>query len=113
MANTSTGSDNFSAAFAAVQTRPDAGPDWLRSLRETAMANFQQTGFPVQRKGNEAWKYTDLRALAQTSFAYPETRVPFPARLAASSRLTMASCGSHSSTATLTPNSVPDLICPV
>ncbi|MEO6198300.1 MAG: Fe-S cluster assembly protein SufD [Dehalococcoidia bacterium] len=73
MANTSTGSDNFSAAFAAVQSRPDAGPDWLRSLRETAMLNFQETGFPVQRKGNEAWKYTDLRALAQTSFAYPET----------------------------------------
>lgn len=55
---------------------PGAGCAWLDDLRDRAMQQFVETGFPTIR--NEAWKYTDLRRLARVSFnAAPEV----PARL--------------------------------
>ncbi len=43
-------------------------PEWIRSLRTSALARFQELGFPTARRGNEEWKYTDVR---------PITRIPF------------------------------------
>jgi Fe-S cluster assembly protein SufD len=35
------------------------------------MARFQEVGFPVARRGNEEWKYTDVGPLARLPFAAP------------------------------------------
>jgi hypothetical protein len=37
-------------------------PEWLASLRERSLARFAETGFPSRR--SEAWRYIDLRPLA-------------------------------------------------
>lgn len=39
---------------------------WLRSLRQTAMERFAELGFPTTRQ--EAWRFTNVAALAQTAF---------------------------------------------
>ena len=44
------------------------GAAWLAPLRERAWAQFARMGFPVARRGNEEWKYTNVR---------PVDRVPF------------------------------------
>ncbi len=46
-------------------------PGWLRELREAAMSEFLEVGFPVARRGNEEWKYTDVRPLAARPFPQP------------------------------------------
>jgi Fe-S cluster assembly protein SufD len=59
-------------------------PAWLRDLRDAAFVRFQELGFPVARKGNEPWKYTDVRPLAKEAFAYEAPASPAgvdPARL--------------------------------
>ncbi len=43
-------------------------PGWVRQLREAAMARFNVLGFPVARRGNEEWKYTDVGPIAKTPF---------------------------------------------
>ena len=43
-------------------------PGWARNLRQSAMANLKQIGLPTQRRGNEEWKYTDVRPIARTDF---------------------------------------------
>ena len=42
-------------------------PDWLRELRHGAIGRFSQLGFPTARRGNEEWKYTDVRPIAEAS----------------------------------------------
>ncbi len=42
------------------------GPGWLRELRESAMARYAETGLP--QPGDEAWRHTDLRPVAQGGF---------------------------------------------
>lgn len=37
------------------------GPEWARALRDTAAGQFREHGLPTRR--DEAWKYTNLRAL--------------------------------------------------
>ena len=44
---------------------------WLEMVRSSAMDRFEQLGFPSVR--NEAWKYTNLAALAKENFV-PATR---------------------------------------
>ena len=44
------------------------GAAWLAPLRGRAWAQFARMGFPVARRGNEEWKYTNVR---------PVDRVPF------------------------------------
>ncbi len=59
----------------AAKLRP-SGPLWLHELRDTAMECFTEQGFPTTRE--EDWKFTNLSALARTSFelAQPgETRL--------------------------------------
>ena len=46
-------------------------PDWLRTLRENAFAKFEELGFPTARRGNEEWKYTDVRPIARSVFSRP------------------------------------------
>ncbi len=41
-------------------------PAWLAGVRQEAIERFRQTGFPTPRL--EAWKFTNLSALAGTSF---------------------------------------------
>lgn len=48
---------------------PGAGLGWLARLREEAAGAFAASGFPTRRQ--EAWRYTDLRTLAATSWAEP------------------------------------------
>ncbi len=56
---------NYAADFAA---RADGQP-WLDALRREAWAEFERLGFPTARRGNELWKYTDLRRLDAEAFS--------------------------------------------
>ena len=45
-------------------------PDWLRALRRDAIDAFTNLGFPTARRGNEEWKYTDVRPIARAGFRF-------------------------------------------
>ena len=44
-------------------------PKWSSDLRNKAMDTFREIGFPVQRKGNEKWKYTNARPIADVEYS--------------------------------------------
>lgn len=46
-------------------------PAWLNDLRAAAWESFDSKGFPTARRGNEPWKYTNVRAIAQGRFGTP------------------------------------------
>ncbi len=50
-----------------------SGPVWLRDLKQKGFDNFSRLGFPTARKGNEAWKYTNVARVARAEFSVPET----------------------------------------
>lgn len=54
--------DGFAAAKAAL---PGAEAGWLADLRADALGRLVESGFPSRRV--EAWRYTDLRPLADTA----------------------------------------------
>jgi Fe-S cluster assembly protein SufD len=56
--------DYLAAHEAFERNGASAGPTWLRERRRAAAAEFRRVGFPVARRGNEAWKYTDVRRIA-------------------------------------------------
>jgi Fe-S cluster assembly protein SufD len=56
----------FAAGFEAFRQSPDAGPDWLRDVRDAAFARFQERGFPTTR--DEEWRFTNVAAIAGTKF---------------------------------------------
>ena len=60
--------DNYANQYAA---QPSDGPGWLRGLRQTGFDNFSRLGFPTARRGNEAWKYTNVAPIARTEFSAP------------------------------------------
>ncbi len=62
--------EQYEADFRRLQEERSSDPDWLKELRSAAFARFQELGFPVARKGNEPWKYTDIRLLAAETFPY-------------------------------------------
>jgi Fe-S cluster assembly protein SufD len=66
--------DRYAVAFERLR---HGGPDWLRKLRQDAFDRFHELGFPTARKGNESWKYTDVRAIANEPFDYSQ---PQPTR---------------------------------
>lgn len=71
MTQTLTKHQQYETDFLALKSRLNGRePAWLTSLRDAALARFQKTGFPVERKGNEAWKYTDIRPIAEAVFEY-------------------------------------------
>ncbi len=47
------------------------GSGWVRGLRRQAFGRFAELGFPVARRGNEKWKYTNVGPIANVAFAYP------------------------------------------
>ena len=47
------------------------GPAWLRDLRKKGFDNFSRLGFPTARRGNEAWKYTNVAPVARAEFSVP------------------------------------------
>ena len=56
------------ASYASDFSKIGAGADWLTELRKNAWAEFEKIGFPTKRRGNELWKYTDLRRLNTEAF---------------------------------------------
>ena len=50
---------------------PSTGPSWLNTLRQKGYDNFSRLGFPTARKGNEAWKYTNVAPIARSEFSLP------------------------------------------
>jgi Fe-S cluster assembly protein SufD len=51
-----------------------AEPAWLAAKREAALANFGEKGFPTRRQ--EAWRFTNLRALERAAFLPAEAGAP-------------------------------------
>ena len=47
----------------AFARRPSGEPEWLGARRRRALSRFAEQGFPSRR--SEAWRYIDLRALAE------------------------------------------------
>lgn len=56
-----------------LPTGAGTGPEWARALRDMAAGQFREHGLPTRR--DEAWKYTNLRALEQRG-----VKLPGPAR---------------------------------
>jgi len=64
--------------FGVVQKEgPRPEPSWFYDRRQAAFQRFSELGFPTARQ--EAWKYTNLGALAQTTFqsapAHPNAQI--------------------------------------
>ena len=60
--------DRYADQYANVA---DSGPRWLRNLRQKGFDNFSRLGFPIARRGNEAWKYTNVAPVARAEFSVP------------------------------------------
>ena len=62
-----TGAEGFLHRFDGLRSRlPGARLPWVQALREDAALRFRSAGFPTRRA--EAWKYTDLRPVADAGF---------------------------------------------
>src|SRR3982751_4539862 len=59
--------DTYQSAFSELQARDENQPSWLTRLRAAAMDRFEALGFPAVT--DEEWKYTNVAAIARTSFA--------------------------------------------
>ena len=46
----------------------------FKGLRNKARKCFQELGFPVERRGNEEWKYTDVSPISKIPFEMPDLR---------------------------------------
>lgn len=60
----------YASDFQALMER-DGARTWLNQLREQAWARFTELGLPTARRGNEKWKYTDVRPIANVAFEHP------------------------------------------
>ncbi len=56
--------------------RAGRDPDWIADIRAEALDSFQELGLPTTRRGNEEWKYTDIRPLVRQGFAAPTFSEP-------------------------------------
>lgn len=54
--------------YAERQEGYHSGGDPTRELRLAAWEEFERLGFPIHRRGNELWKYTDLRPVDRIGF---------------------------------------------
>ena len=68
MTQTLTEYDRYAEQYAGIA---DTGPVWLRDLRKKGFDNFARLGFPTARRGNEAWKYTNVAPVARSEFSVP------------------------------------------
>ena len=73
MTQTLTTYDRYAELYTAI---PASGPDWLLNLRQKGFDNFTRLGFPTARRGNEAWKYTNIAPVARAELSIPS---PAPA----------------------------------
>ena len=48
----------------------DGIASWLEEIRQPAWSVFNDIGLPTARRGNEKWKYTDVRPIANQTFIY-------------------------------------------
>nr|WP_163503819.1 Fe-S cluster assembly protein SufD [Halomonas socia] len=58
------------ARRSAKRERHGPEPTWVAARRQAGAARFEALGFPTRR--DEAWKYTDVRAIANGEFALAE-----------------------------------------
>ena len=56
-------------------------PKWVLDQREAAFAHFRAAGFPTRHV--EAWKYTDITAVADEAFSFATPTQPTPEQLLA------------------------------
>ncbi|MBT8447535.1 MAG: SufD family Fe-S cluster assembly protein, partial [Gammaproteobacteria bacterium] len=74
--------EHFTALFATSRDQlPGAGDASVAALRDQAIATLSETGLPSKR--SEAWRYTDVSALAGIEFATRQQLAPLDADLAA------------------------------
>ncbi len=61
--------ENYLSAFKTFeQVESSTSSNWIMNLRRNAIEQFKSSGFPTARRGNEEWKYTDVRPIAKGSF---------------------------------------------
>ena len=72
MTQTAEATDRYVREFDALREQRSEEPIWLRDLRREGFDYFQRMGWPVDEKRDEAWKYTDVRAVARTEFRNPD-----------------------------------------
>lgn len=65
---------SYRQAFDALAAQRAEEPGWLAQARDAAMARFESQGLPTHKM--EAWKYTNLRAVAAQAIAHPLQRAP-------------------------------------
>ena len=65
MTQTLTRYETYEADYQAIKASRNDDPSWLQDIREKAWAHFQELGFPTARRGNEPWKYTNVRPIAE------------------------------------------------
>ena len=68
-----------------ARSRDTEEPAWLTARREAALLRFGELGFPTRRQ--EAWRFTNLRALQGTTFAPATGIAAVPAALVDGLRL--------------------------
>ena len=80
---------SYYADYEALREQLSANsPAWLNDLRTAAWESFDSKGFPTARRGNEPWKYTNVRPIAQSRFgASAGDQDPVELVLAAGNRL--------------------------
>ena len=71
MTQTLTKYPRYEALFSALRPARNDEPAWLAELRAGGFKRFQLLGFPVERRGNEEWKYTNIKPIAEAAFEYP------------------------------------------
>src|SRR2546421_12896921 len=67
------GSDHAGAANGASHA-----PAWMKNLREGAVARFGDLGFPNMKQ--EAWRFTSVAPIAETTFELANPAAPLPSR---------------------------------
>ena len=61
----------YASDFAAMtQAACSSELTWLSELRSAAWSRFKEIGMPVERRGNEKWKYTNVAPIANSAFRY-------------------------------------------
>jgi Fe-S cluster assembly protein SufD len=73
---TTTEPEVFRAHYDAL-TQDGRAPGWLAALRRDGFSRFASRGFPGPRE--EAWRHTNVAAIARTAFALPEPGQTVPA----------------------------------
>jgi Fe-S cluster assembly protein SufD len=68
--------EQYLADYEVLTSERASEPAWLRDIRRQAIEAFKDVGFPVARKGNEDWKYTDIRPIARAAFQHPDGALP-------------------------------------